>query len=115
MFNSVVEASEKTKIGKHAIWNCCLHKSKTAGGYVFLYEGETPYNAQAQERKINQYSIDNNYINTYCSILDASLTLGVDSASVTNCCKKKRYKTVGGYKWFYVNDPDQPDKTKIIS
>lgn len=39
-YNSTLEASELTKIGKSAIGNCLTHISKSAGGYIWIYKEE---------------------------------------------------------------------------
>lgn len=40
IYNSQLEASQYTKICNVAISNCCLGKSKTAGGYIWRYDNE---------------------------------------------------------------------------
>ena len=51
----------------------------------------------------------------YLSLEDAKNAVGLkNSYNITNVCQKRRNKA-GGYKWFYANDPEQPDKTKIIA
>lgn len=114
-YESVVDASLMTGIGEAAIQKCCLHKSKSAGGFVWTYDNQIPKTAKQKERRINQYSLDEKFIRSYISILEACEVLKLDRPSISNCCMKKRYKTVGGYKWFYADDPNQPDKTKIIA
>lgn len=113
-FNSIVEASMILGIGEHAITKCVTDKSKTAGGYVFVYYGKTPHYGKSKDKKINQYTLNNEFMQTFNSIKLASKTFNIFSSNITDCCKKKRYKTAGGYKWFYANDPEQPDKSKII-
>jgi hypothetical protein len=39
-YNSTLEASELTKIGKSSIKSCLIHISKSAGGYVWIYKEE---------------------------------------------------------------------------
>jgi hypothetical protein len=67
-------------------------------------------------RAVNQYSKDGFFIGTYESLTTASLATSINSTAISNCCKKKKYfHTAGGFCWFYVDDPGQPDKTQIIS
>lgn len=64
---------------------------------------------------VNQYTKDGIFIQTYPSLSIASLNTGVDITAMANCCKKKKYfHTAGNFIWFYANDTDQPDKSKII-
>lgn len=65
---------------------------------------------------VNQYTKDDKFVKLYPSLGLAKTETGVDITAIANCCKKKKYfYTAGGYKWFDVDDPDQPDKSKIIS
>lgn len=64
---------------------------------------------------VNQYTKDNVFIQTHLSLTDASSVTPAGVTAISNCCKgKQHFHTAGGYKWFYANDPNQPDKTKII-
>lgn len=67
-------------------------------------------------RAVNQYTKDGIFIGAYESLTAASLATSINSTAISNCCKKKKhFHTAGGFCWFYADDPDQPDKTKIIS
>lgn len=52
------------------------------------------------KKAINQYDLNNNLINSYDSILDASKSLKVRAGNICECCKNKRL-TAYGYKWQY--------------
>lgn len=101
----------------------CSGKQKQSNGYVFRYHGE-PYNlystikntnSKAISIKVNQYDKDDVFIQTFNSVTLAGVYLDINnSTSISKCCKGK-LKTAYGYKWFYANDPNQPDKTKIIA
>ena len=39
-FNSITEAGRVTKINKGCISKCCNGKSKSAGGYIWMYKNE---------------------------------------------------------------------------
>lgn len=99
------------------ICNCCNGLKRTAYGFVWRYNGESfdKYNVKPKQKHtiINQYSIDNKFINTFNSMVEANNLTHVSKTGITNCCRKKN-KTSGGYKWFYASDPSQPDKSKII-
>jgi hypothetical protein len=41
-FDSIIEASEKTKICDASISSCCLHIVYTAGGFIWAYKGKDP-------------------------------------------------------------------------
>lgn len=101
------------------IINSCSGKTVRAYGYVWRYKGEpfNKYNTKYTTSKtVNQYSKDNKYIKTFNSIKEASEFVGSKKSfyEVSKCCNKQK-DTFKGYKWFYANDPEQPDKSKIIA
>ena len=55
-------------------------------------------------RKVDQYSLDGEYITTYDSITSASIATGLDVSGITKVCKKKR-KFCGNFIWKHT-DPD---------
>ena len=65
---------------------------------------------------INQYTLDGTYVAIYNSMADASKTTDILYNDIWCCCKHIKYhQSAGGYLWFYSDDLNQPDKTKIIS
>lgn len=63
---------------------------------------------------VNRYTVDDEYIDSFSSIADAERQTGALQPNISHCCRGF-HKTAGGYKWFYANDPNQPDKSKIIN
>lgn len=55
------------------------------------------------QRKVNQYDLENNYIQTFEYIREAEKKLKIDASSISSVCKGKR-KTAGGYKWKYYDN-----------
>lgn len=51
-------------------------------------------------KKVHQYTRDGIYMNTYNSILEASLKTGANDRHISSVCKGKR-KTTGGFVWKY--------------
>lgn len=101
-----------------SITSCCKGKIKTAFDYVWRYKGHPfdEYKSSLEHQiKINQYTTEDIFVKTHLSAVDASKELGIDYyGNIKRCCNK-RAKTFKGYKWFYANDTNQPDKTKIIA
>lgn len=111
---------EQNILSSASIRNVCSGTSLTAYGFVWRYKGEPfdKYRINPKDRSIpvNQYSIDDKFITSFHSAKIASIHInfkGGDSA-IIKCCKGKQ-RTSCGYKWFYANDPNQPDKSKIIA
>ena len=61
-------------------------------------------NGVNNKQNISVVQMDSNgfIIKEWHSAASAARELNLDSASITNCCSGKRYKTVGGYKWKYL-------------
>ena len=81
--------------------SCNSCKSKGIKNYFYgkkLNDGKIK-----QERygtKILQFDLDNNLINEFNSIREASEKTGIDRKSISNCSKGiKSYNTTGGYKF----------------
>lgn len=63
---------------------------------------------------INQYDGDI-FIQTWYGAKEIQRQLGIDNAQICRCCQHKvGCKSAGGFLWFYADDTDQPDKSKII-
>lgn len=54
-----------------------------------------------KRKKVQQLALDGHVVNTFTSIQEAALVLGISSQNITKCCKGQRNKT-GGYRWRYV-------------
>lgn len=100
------------------IKSVCDGDTITAFGFVWRYKGEAFDSKRLTKKKykkpVNQYTKDNKtYLATFDSAKDAMIELNFNSCSaITGCC---RYKVPSfmGYKWYYANDPNQPDKSQI--
>lgn len=49
-------------------------------------------------RKVDQYSLDGEYMQTFNNAKEASIELSIERTSITKCCTGKR-ATAGNYKW----------------
>lgn len=100
-FNNATDAGRKTNMLRDNISNCCNKKTKSAGGYIFAYEGEDiDLNVPIRKKQVNQYSLNGDYINTYESTCEANTKTGVRSSGISLCCNGK-LKTSGGFIWRY--------------
>ena len=55
-------------------------------------------------KKINQYDLEGNFIKLWYSTMDIERELKIRHNSISKCCKHKKYKTAGGYKWEYAEE-----------
>lgn len=114
-YSSTHEAERITGTDHSSIKRCCDGKVISANGHVWCYKGNLPvfdYDKMLAT-PINQYSLDGTYIASYNDIQTASKKTLIKDYSIRSCCKKNQ-KAAGGFKWYYVNDPEQPNKSKIL-
>lgn len=101
---SLQEASNETGISKSIISNVCLGKGNTAGNYIWRYE-DNPLNKteiiKQKCKKVGQYDKNNNLIQIYNSISEASQLTSTNKANIQSVCVGRR-KTANGYIWKYI-------------
>jgi len=110
-------AEQELGINVTNISQVCLGRAKSASGYIFMFKDD--YEKQKENlkdkyieikpyrRKVIQLSLNDEYINTYDSVKEASKTLKIYSKSISSVCKnKKGFKSAGGFKWMYKEDYD---------
>lgn len=102
-----------------AIRFCCEGKICKAYGYVWRHKGDSfdKYPIFSTKKQtvttVNQYTLDNVFINTYISFAEAQRQTGTRDSGILKCCNKEQ-KQANGYKWFYAKDIEQPDISRII-
>ena len=72
-------------------------------------ENYIPYNEQEENDKEMMLK----YIDTFESVAYLYREFGYSQGNISMCCRGVRNKAYG-YKWYYADDINQPDKTKII-
>lgn len=65
-------------------------------------------------RNVNQYTLDGKFVASYSALIEAERITHINSRYIYRCCVKVR-KSTGGFMWFYADDLNQPDKTKIFT
>lgn len=106
-YDSIKVASIETNISYGSISNCCNHKSKSAGGYLWKFLDDIaelfiPKKIIKMNTEILQYDLNGNYIATYPSIKSASLILGISNSQISLACKNENI-LAGGYQWKKIN------------
>ena len=108
---------EKYQISQFKSWGFKL-KNETEGGDGTDWTGKKHRKESVLKMKMNhplrkviyQYDLDNNLIDEFLSIHDASNKTGSYRGHISKCCKKiKKYNTVGGY-YFRFKDEYFPFK-----
>ena len=107
-YTSISEAETLTGICYSQISECCSHKRKTAGGYIWQYEegfvSIPKWHFDARMfNEICQLTKDESLINTFPSAAEAKRVTGICDTSIIRCCRGT-LQSAGGYKWRYLND-----------
>lgn len=126
-YKSISDASKNNNISVQCISDNCNHITDYGGldinrnPLVWIYENE--YNKDKQYDTehvyfnhktgigVNKYTLDGTYIKTYNSIAHAKKESNI--STIINVCSKKKFDA-GGFRWYYIDDMMQPDKTKIV-
>ena len=91
--------------------------TKSAYGYIWKYN-ENSKNVPIRHgkySKFNCYTLNDVFLKTYSSVQEVLTFTGLKIRnSIYEACKKENH-FAGGYHWYYADDPNQPDKTKIIT
>ena len=58
---------------------------------------------KAVSKEVCQYSKEGDLLETYSSTREAQKQTGVHHQNISTCCRGKRLKSAGGYKWQYQN------------
>ena len=113
------EVSKNTNCSKESIYACCSGNSAYSDKYVFRYHNDTfnkYFYPDLFSKYINVYEKESmNYVNTYYSIQEAAKQLNLSGTNSAYKALRKERKYAYGYMFYYANDPDQPDKSKVIS
>lgn len=109
-YNSIVEAADKNGLFYSAISACCRNIVKTAGDYIWRYEGDQLTkehiewcNANAQDEKkmpIKQYTMNGEFVKEYESAEYVYRMYGFNAPSIRQCCKYSR-RSSDGFIWQY--------------
>lgn len=112
IYDSVIEASNKTKIHKKGISQCASKHIPSAGGYVWVFV-EDVYTApqrvdEYKKRKIRreaivQLTISGEFVCEWKSASEAGRKTGINFRYINEVCRGNR-QNAGGYLWLYISD-----------
>jgi hypothetical protein len=111
---SIINASTTLQINYDDIIKSCQKKNLYAGDYIWRYYSEvkdldkinvrTIKQTQKLKRQVNQYDLNDNFIATYSSIIEAYLA--TNCSSIWKVCNGYR-KSTKGFKFYYADqDPN---------
>lgn len=129
VFESATEACRQLGLSEKChnsiILNCQGQLKSILKKYVCRYHGDqydkygNPKEKKKKEQKIiYKYDLDGNWLGSIISARNESIKNHWNGDAILNCCRgirpngSHKYK---GFLWYYSDDPDQPDKSKIIT
>lgn len=111
-WDSISEASLFISNGKSTgrLASVLSGTSSQSHGYLWSYSENPPekYKTRIEKfgKKVNQYDLDFNYITTFDSVIEASLSVGSNFyQSISHCCQGITHHSFG-YIWRYVGEND---------
>lgn len=110
-YESVSKAASSIGAGGNNISMVCLGKKKSAYGYIWCYDIDIDTlplkvefaNKKPQKRRIERYTLDNEYIDTFSGIKPAVKQLGFGVPSIIGACCNGMLHDAYGYIWKYAN------------
>lgn len=127
IFSSYSEAADFYNIDSSSIRKCCIGKYTHTHNLHFIYlkdyngnideiksiESIKPSN-YSNKKRINEYNNQSEFIATYESMAEASEKTNISFWTIRHSCYNK-YTTDHIRLFYFANDPNQPDKSKIAS
>lgn len=105
IYKSSVEAEKHSKVTRKSIINSCENNVIVNEKEIFSYTKDISiqeYSFDKRHSKVDMYSLDGEYLDTFDSIKEASAKIGVASSGISSCCRGK-CKTSCGYIWKYAS------------
>lgn len=101
-YNSLNEIKETLGIDKQRISSACLNSTMYEGSFwsYRLLEKIIP-KTDLRVKSVNQYSLDQEFIENFKSASEASRLTGISKSCITRCCRGER-KNSGGFIWNYI-------------
>ena len=88
--------------GITAILSCCGGFTKSSGGYIWSYvkyDQVPQYKRNSHTVAVYQYDLEGNFIQSFPSILEASIASGVKLANIRTCVQKNAQIRAGNFMW----------------
>ena len=118
LYKSAVEAAAAVNGNESSIRDACTLGRKTSAGYQWrYYQADFPLQIEAvdlsycgggKNKKVIQYDLYGNKINTFPSIEIAAQSTGIKRGNIGRACHDEGTSTAGRYQWRFANSKDIP-------
>jgi hypothetical protein len=101
-YDCLENAANVVSATKKAISKACLSVNKTYRGYFWSYEYKEPFkpNKDTRKKKVRYYNLEEDTVNEFDSVADASRITGVSKSCIARFCRGER-KPPEGIMWKY--------------
>lgn len=100
-YQSLANAAYWNNCSKQSISKACLGENTTCKGFYWSYTLTEPYIVEDNRKKeVVQLSLDEEQLNKYSSVSEASRITGISKTCISRCCRGEREQT-GGFKFKY--------------
>lgn len=100
-FNITTAAKDNPGATIQAIAKCCKKSRKTAGNYLWAYEGEFPILKRHKSKKVCMYSLAGEAIMCFYNIKEAAEFIGKSKNSIYKCCRNEQ-DAAHGFIWKWI-------------
>jgi group I intron endonuclease len=97
-FQTLYEASQAVSVSENSISHSCIGGRKTSNGYYWTYTATFDLKKDDRKKEVFQMSLNNEFLNSFESIAEATKITGVNKSSIAKCCRGER-KKAGGFIW----------------
>ena len=97
-FEDLGGAANAVNAYSSSISHSCIGDTKTCKGFYWSYSSTFEEVYDCRKKSVNQFDLENNLINTFYSISDASKVSEVNKSSIAKCCRGER-KKAGNFIW----------------
>jgi len=99
-FDCLESAANKVNGFGKSISAACLGEVKSYKGFHWSYSLTVPFvlSDDLRRKRVGQYDINGELLNTYISISEASISTHVGKSCIAKCCRGER-KSAGGFFW----------------
>ena len=101
-YSNLTDASATIGLNKQDLSKVCLSVNKASKGFYWTYDYVERFIPLEDKRKkkVQQYNIQDEFINEFESVSEASKETGCNKTGIAKVCRQER-QHCGNFKWYY--------------